>query len=270
MKRPLKDPRTGPPGLISDDVDEHFTRAVAPLIRRLVLSRVSPDAITVAAFAMTLASAVLIGTGRLLMGCALLVVGGILDFADGKVAVLTGRTSTAGAILDSTLDRYSDAAVCLGLMVYFVTGGHGATALAAALALVGSAITSYLMALGSSHGYDLRAGLLRRQDRVALLGAGLLLSPLHGTLVRWISPGDPGGAGPGGLVDMPNLPLAVIVWALAVLTNVSALQRLAALLRIANGELPAPSGDSLRDRQLRTLRDLLDEDEGKGEGSREG
>jgi len=264
-----KDPRTGSPGLISDDVDEHFTRAVAPLIRRLVLSRVSPDAITVAAFALTLASAALIGTGRLLTGCLLLVVGGILDFADGKVAVLTGRSSTAGAILDSTLDRYSDAAVCLGLMVYFATGGHGATALAAALALVGSAITSYLMALGSSHGYVLRAGLLRRQDRVALLAVGLLLSPLHGSLGGWINPDAPVELGAGRIAGMPNLPLAVVVWVLAILTNVSALQRLAALLRAAHGEMPAPPVDSLRARQLRTLRDLMVEHDGEGDGSRE-
>jgi len=84
-------------------------------------------------------------------------------------------------------------------MVYFATGGHGATALAAALALVGSGITSYLMVLATSHGYVLRAGLLRRQDRVALLAAGLLLSPLHAPLSEWIGP---------GAADLPNLPLA--------------------------------------------------------------
>ncbi len=251
--------RRGPPGLISDDVDERFTRTVAPLIRRLVLSHVSPDAITVSAFALTLGSAVLIGTGGLLAGCALLVVGGILDFADGKVAVLTGQTSTAGAILDSTLDRYSDAAVCIGLMVYFATGGHGATALAAVLALVGSGITSYLMVLATSHGCALRAGLLRRQDRVALLAAGLLLSPLHAPLSEWIGP---------GAADLPNLPLATVVWVLAVLTNVSAFQRLTALLRMVDGEAPAPTppGESLRARQLRTLRGVLE----KGGGTEGG
>ena len=91
--------RRGPPGLISDDVDERFTRTVAPLIRRLVLSRVSPDAITGAAFVVTLGCAALIVRGHLVWACALLVLGGVLDFTDGKFAALTGRTSTRGAML---------------------------------------------------------------------------------------------------------------------------------------------------------------------------
>jgi CDP-diacylglycerol--glycerol-3-phosphate 3-phosphatidyltransferase len=253
--------RRGPPGLISDDVDERFTRSVAPLIRRLVLWRVSPDAITVAAFVITLGCAGLIVAGHLVWACALLVLGGVLDFTDGKVAALTGRASIKGAILDSTLDRYSDAAVCLGLLVFFARNGHEATALAAAFALVGSAITSYLMALADSHGRVLRAGLLRRQDRVALLAAGLIFSPLHGLLAGWI------GVGPE---TVPNLPLATVVWLLAVLTNVSAVQRLFALLRVADGA-PADgtSDDSLRVRQLRTLQDLMDEDGSRGRSPHE-
>lgn len=253
--------RRGPPGLISDDVDERFTRTVAPLIRRLVLSRVSPDAITVAAFVVTLGCAALIVVGHLVWACALLVLGGVLDFTDGKVAALTGRMSTRGAILDSTLDRYSDAAVCLGLLVFFAKSGHDATALAAAFALVGSAITSYLMALAGTYGRVLRAGLLRRQDRVALLAAGLLFSPLHGVLAGWIGPAAEAA---------PNLPLAAVVWGLAVLTNVSAVQRLLALLGEADGAPPGEASEGgLRARQLRTLRGLMDEDAGVGEEAHE-
>ena len=249
------------PGLISDALDERFTRSVAPLIRRLIIARVSPDSITIAALAVTLGSALCIGSGKLLSGGLLLLLGGALDFMDGKVAALTGRATTAGAILDSTLDRYADAAVCIGLMVYFASGGHAVTAVAAVIALVGSGVTSYVMAQADAYGYALRAGLLRRQDRVVLLGAGLLLSPIHAPLVDWLA-----AAGFEGVAALPNIPAASSVWLLAALTNVSALQRLSALRRLARDDTKersdgatshAPEGESLRQRQLGTLRSVL-------------
>jgi CDP-diacylglycerol--glycerol-3-phosphate 3-phosphatidyltransferase len=259
------------------------------MIGRLVLARVSPDAITVAAFGFALGSALFIGMGRLLVGCLLLLVGGVLDFMDGKVAALTGRATVAGAILDSTLDRYSDAAVYLGLMIFFAVGGHGATAVAAVVALAGSGVTSYVMAQAEVHGYSLRAGLLRRQDRVVLLAAGLLLSPLHAPFVEWLR-----STGVEGAVALPNLPVAAAVWLLAVLTNVSAVQRLTVLRGLARGktvgapgempsapgempsapgetpgapgEMPGPRGQGLRDRQLRTLRAVLEQPDSPEEG----
>lgn len=260
MRAPRDDGRKAP-GLISDDLDERFTRSVAPMIRRLIIARVSPDSITVAALVVTLGSALCIGMGRLLVGCLLLLVGGALDFMDGKVAALSGRATTAGAILDSTLDRYSDAAVCIGLMLYFASRGHAATAVAAVVALAGSGVTSYVMAQAEVYGYTLRAGLLRRQDRVVLLAAGLLLSPLHAPLVEWLA-----STGFDGAATLPNIPVAASVWLLAGLTNVSAVQRLTVLRGLARDDTAGlkaretprpPSGEGLRDRQLRTLRSVL-------------
>ena len=189
----------------------------------------------------------------------MLLTGGILDFVEGKVAALTGRATAAGAILDSTLDRFADAAVCIGLLVYFGGRGHDATAVAAVVTLAGSSATSYVKALAEAYRQPLRAGLLRRQDRVVLLAAGLLLSPLHGGLVTGLRPHTMFAG------DLPNLPLAAAVWALAILTNLSALQRLVALRRLvgrgqaaedAAGSTTA-TGESLRDRQLRSLRAAL-------------
>ena len=231
-------------GLIPDSMDHAFTRSVAPLIRRLTLARIDPNAITLAAFAFTAAGGVLIARGDLGAALGCIVVGGVLDFSDGKVASLTGRVTPFGGVLDSVLDRYADTAVYLGLVILFAGAGRPATALAAAVALAGSMITSYVLALGKTHGHAFRAGILRRQDRVTLVSVGLLASASPTLL---------------GRLEIPAFgPLAAVVWLLAILTNVTALQRLARLRRLLSG--PPPPTDpqpSLRERQLDTLRHLV-------------
>jgi len=244
-------------GLIPDWLDAWFTRSVTPVIRRLIVARVNPNAITVAAFTLTLCGGVFIAFGHLITACALIVAGGILDFSDGKVAALTNRVTVFGGILDSILDRYADAAVYVGLTIFFARGGHDATALAAVLALVGSMATSYVMAVGRAHGYAFRTGVLRRQDRVTLIAAGLLLSVGHTLLVGWLSvTAEALGL---GITRVATLPLAPIVWLLALLTNLTAFQRLVALRRLAQGEqVPGDAGDALRARQLRALHESID------------
>lgn len=244
-------------GLIPDWLDDRFTRSVTPVIRRLILARVNPNAITVTAFVLTASGGILIAVGHLIGAFLLIVVGGVLDFSDGKVAALTGRVTTFGGILDSTLDRYADAAVYLGLTIFFWNDGHGFTAVAAVLALVGSMTSSYLMALGKAYGYTFRTGILRRQDRVTLIASALALSAAHDPLSRWLTSG---AATVGvGLDNVATLPLAPVVWVLAALTNVTALQRLLVLRRLAQGEhQPTVAGETLRDRQLSTLRDSID------------
>jgi CDP-diacylglycerol--glycerol-3-phosphate 3-phosphatidyltransferase len=251
-------------GLIPDWLDARFTRSVAPVIRRLILARANPNAITVAALLLTALGGLCIAQARLVTAFLLIVAGGILDFCDGKVATLTGRVSVFGGILDSALDRYADAAVYLGLAVFFARDGHGLTGFAALLALVGSMTTSYLMALGQAHGFRFRSGLLRRQDRVTLIATGLALSPLHAHVASGLTV----GAQSLGLVlpAVPVMPLALVVWVLAPLTNLTALQRLATLRRLTSGGSAATPGgeESLRDRQIGALRSIIGQDGGGG------
>jgi CDP-diacylglycerol--glycerol-3-phosphate 3-phosphatidyltransferase len=243
-------------GLIPDWVDAIFLRSLIPAIRRLVAARVDPNWLTVMAFVLTVLGAVFIVVDRFMLAFASVVAGGILDFLDGKVAVLTGRVTRAGAVLDSTLDRYSDIVVYLALLIYYASRSHPATALAAVLALVGSMMTSYMMALGKSHGIDFRVGILRRQDRVTLISVGLLFTPAHGAIESALT----GGAALVGvsLGSVPLMPLAAVVYLLAVLSNVTALQRVGLLLRTADvGPRDSERRDdvepSLRTKQLAML-----------------
>jgi len=243
-------------GLIPDWLDAIFLRSLIPAIRRLVASRVNPNWLTVLAFVFTVVAAALIVADRMVLAFACVMIGGVLDFTDGKVAVLTSRETTSGAILDSTLDRYSDAVVYLALLIFFAERSHPVTAFAVVLALIGSMMTSYLMALAKSHGIDFRVGVLRRQDRVTLISIGLVFNPFHGLFEQWLQ----SGAGSFGLsvVAVPILPLAAVVYVLAALTNVTALQRLRLLLLLADRDRATHAGEpdaeiSLREKQLALL-----------------
>jgi CDP-diacylglycerol--glycerol-3-phosphate 3-phosphatidyltransferase len=241
-------------GLIPDWLDAVFLRTLVPAIRRLVIARVNPNWLTILALGFTVAASAALLLDRPLLAFGCLVTGGILDFVDGKVAVLTGRVTKVGAVLDSSLDRYSDAMVYLALLVYFGQRAHAITALAAVVALVGSMMTSYLMALAKSHGVELRVGLLRRQDRVTLLSVGLVLTPLHESIAELVMT----GATRLGVTvtSVPLMPLAAMVFVLAVFTNVTALQRLALLLHVVDRGPGKPTGraaKSLRQKQLELL-----------------
>ena len=253
-------------GLIPDWLDELFLRSLVPVIRRFVAAGVNPNWLTVLAFLLTVVGALLIIADELIVAAIAIIVGGILDFTDGKVAALTGRITKFGAILDSTLDRFSDVAIYLALVLYFAARSHSVTAYAVVLALVGSTLTSYLMALGRSHGYEFRVGVLRRQDRVTLISAGLLFTfahtPLEGLITRVA---DQFAL---TLQPLPIMPLALAVYVLAVLSNVTALQRFLQLLKLSRAPRDAgpgghlvstPEGEpTLRDRQLNVLRETIE------------
>jgi len=254
-----KDRRGVAAGLIPDWLDDLFLKSVIPVIRELTLARVNPNWLTVIAFLVTVAAAAVVLLDHLVAAAVLVIVGGILDFADGKVAALTGRVTSFGGVLDSTLDRYSDAALFVALVVHFAARGHYLVALAAIAALFGATMTSYLAALGLAHGHDLRVGILRRQDRVALIAAGLLFTFAHEPLAAWTSRLAPAvGLAPE---PVPVMPLALAVVLLALLGNVTAVQRLAALLVAARAadsgaqieSRSADSGLSLKEKQMKTL-----------------
>ncbi|MCY3719594.1 MAG: CDP-alcohol phosphatidyltransferase family protein [Anaerolineaceae bacterium] len=160
--------------------------AARPLARvGLALHRlgVSADAVTLAGFALTLLAALFIARGRLQEGGLLLLISLPLDALDGAVARAAQRDSRFGGVLDSTLDRYADAAMFAALVYYFASLGQMEHLALALLALVGSYGVSYVRARAGEAGIELREGLFTRLERalvllLALLIPGLLLPGL--------------------------------------------------------------------------------------------
>ena len=153
----------------------------------------TPNAITLLGFAVCVAGAALTALGWPLYGGIVFLAGGILDLFDGALARLTGRASPFGALLDSVFDRLGEAALFVGLGVYYLLDDGLPPAqllagmLAVLLGLVFSQGVSYLRARGEGLGAFTRSGIMTRTERVAILGAGLIaegLSPVP--IMVWV------------------------------------------------------------------------------------
>jgi CDP-diacylglycerol--glycerol-3-phosphate 3-phosphatidyltransferase len=163
---------------------------------------VTPNQITVFGTALTFVAAVLAASGHLLLGGIVLAFAGTFDILDGALARSSGRSYPYGAFLDSTLDRYSEGAMYIGLIAYFVSAGGPLEkwlVVATGAALAGSFLVSYVRARAQSLGFTCETGLFARPERVVVTVIGLVF---------------------GGVV------LAAVVFLLAILTNLTALQRI--------------------------------------------
>lgn len=189
-----------------------FRGAADAVIRRparlLIAAGVTPNALTLAGFAVVAGACWLIARGRLFAGGMLLGLGALFDVADGAVAKEGGSASVRGAFLDSTTDRLSDALLFFAIFwqymyrggIWEVTFGRGPTkelvsdpalwgresqtgALLALAALVSGFLVSYIKARAEGLGIECRVGVAERPERVVLPILGLLLNQLIGALV---------------------------------------------------------------------------------------
>ncbi len=175
MGLPHREPRR------SFSYKETFRQLIRPLARFLSAMRVRPDALTAMGWAFSLCAAVLFALGYTKIGGAVMLFAGLFDALDGAVARESGRMSTFGAFLDSTLDRFSEAAIFVGV-IFFYAASHPYAALLAGVAMTFSLMTSYTRARAEGLGLDCEVGLLERAGRVMILSlfslAGLLLAGL--------------------------------------------------------------------------------------------
>lgn len=151
-----------------------FTAVFTPLARLLLRLGVSPDAVTLVGTVGVVAGAlVFFPRGQLLVGVLVITAFVFSDLLDGTMARMSGRSSRWGAFLDSTLDRFGDAAVFGGLVMYYVGPGESEPVAGLALyCLVMGSVTSYARARAESLGMEAKVGIAERADRlVAILAA---------------------------------------------------------------------------------------------------
>ncbi len=156
-----------------------------PVARLLLRARVRPNHLTVLGLGVSIAAAYVFSAGRLRWGAALLAVAGLFDFFDGAVARLAGSDSDYGAFLDSVVDRYSDLAVLLGILVYYERSADTPGAILTMATLAGTVMVSYTKARAQSIGVSCEIGVMERPERLIALIAGAtfhLLTPVMALL----------------------------------------------------------------------------------------
>jgi len=156
-------------------------RLTEPLARLLVRTGLTPNAVSWIGFILALGAAALIITAHPFAAGWVIVVAGFFDILDGALARRLKKVTPFGGVLDSTLDRLSEAALLLAILVAF--GWSGLMVLLVFLALLGSLLVSYTRARAEAAGVECRVGLFTRAERVVVLALGLLLSQFDYTLV---------------------------------------------------------------------------------------
>ena len=154
-----------------------------PIVNLLARTPLTPNAVTWLGFCITIAAAALIVTEHLLVAGIVVLVAGLFDMLDGALARVTNRVTRFGGILDSTLDRVSEALLLLGLLALFARDGEAAESLLVGFALLGSLLVSYVRARMEGLGVECKAGLFTRPERVVVLALGLLLSGFDYALI---------------------------------------------------------------------------------------
>jgi soluble lytic murein transglycosylase len=172
-----------------------WTDHVGHLLFRLKLR---PNHLTVCGLGVSLLAAACFVAGSTRTAGALLLLAGLFDYFDGSLARASGQVTPFGAFLDSVIDRYSDLVVLLGIVVLFARTPHARGAVVAMAGLVGSVMVSYTKARAESIGVECNVGVMERPERMICLIAGAMLDLLEPAL-----------------------------WVLAILANLTALQRIA-------------------------------------------
>ena len=192
-------------------------RIINPLTEWLAAERVHPNLLTTLGFAVTVSSAFAFHQHWVRSAGFLILLGGFFDILDGRVARLSSLGSKFGAFYDSTLDRVSEITVFLGLLSlyndYRLELGDVGMIYLIMLAMAGSLMISYTRARAEALGLDCKVGLMPRAERVVLLGGAALFF----------------GESWDGLV------LKGVIVVLAVLTNLTAFQRIVWVYRQAGG-----------------------------------
>jgi len=168
--------------------------------------------LTLFGFVLNAIVAAILASGHLITGGIALIFAALFDMLDGALAKITNHVTIFGGFLDSVVDRYSEAVVLLGLLLFYYwrPGDTGVTEIILIyVTLVGSVMISYSRARAEALGIHNEVGLLARPERIVILAIGLIFH-------TWL--------------------LDIVLWILAIGTQITALQRIVHVWLVTTGK----------------------------------
>ena len=154
------------------------------IIRASVALGIHPNTLTLIGVLINVAAAWALGNERFLLAGVIMICANIFDFIDGKVAHVTGKSSRFGAFWDSTLDRFSDIALFLGLIYLYASLRRTDYVMITALAMMFSIMTSYARARAESLIEKCKVGFMERPERIVLFMIGAFTNRM--AAVMWV------------------------------------------------------------------------------------
>jgi CDP-diacylglycerol--glycerol-3-phosphate 3-phosphatidyltransferase len=184
---------------ISQRNRERYFKIVGPVGDLFARAGIHPNLLSIAGLLLSVAAGLIYCHGGFFWAAWVVVLAGVCDSLDGRIARQTNKKTDFGAFFDSTLDRYSDMFLFIGLAYYFAGGrpflmAHQSggfpeispwTVMAIIFAIAGSFMVSYTRARAEGLGIECKAGMMQRPERITLLVIGSLLGsiPVAGILL---------------------------------------------------------------------------------------
>ena len=154
------------------------------IVRGLALSRIHPNVLTFLGLVINIAAAYLLAIGQQRWAGAVIIGAGLFDMVDGRVARETNRVTRFGGFFDSVLDRYSDLALLIGLLVWYGSINRPLYVVLTALVMAASVMISYTRARAENSIPTCKVGFMERPERVVLLIIGALFDRMSPVL--WV------------------------------------------------------------------------------------
>ncbi len=170
--------------MITKQIGRAGNAAVEGIVRAFAASRIHPNLLTFIGSAINGVAAYLLANDYFRWAGVTVILAGIFDLTDGRVARHTGRVTPFGGFFDSVMDRYSDLVLLIGLLVYYGRVNRFGYVTLVAVAMIGSVMVSYTRARAENLIPSCKVGFLERPERVVLLIIGALGDRMEAVL--WV------------------------------------------------------------------------------------
>jgi CDP-diacylglycerol--glycerol-3-phosphate 3-phosphatidyltransferase len=192
-----------------------FGVAIHQIVRWLALSRIHPNVLTFLGLVINIWAAYLFAAGHFRWAGAVVIGAGLFDMVDGRVARASGQVTRFGGFFDSVIDRYSDLALFMGLLVYYASINRPFYIVLTAIVMTGSVMISYTRARAECTIPKCKVGFLERPERIVLIIIGALFDRT-----------------------------AQVLWVIAVLSNLTVVHRMIYTYRECNRLEAEPPADA--------------------------
>ena len=172
-------------------------KIISWIVHGLALSRIHPNVLTFLGLVINSVAAALFAGGKFFTGGLVVIAAGLFDMVDGRVARETKRVTPFGGFFDSVIDRYSDLALYVGLLVYYASINRFFYIVLTAIVMTGSVMVSYTRARAENSIPKCKVGFLERPERLVLIIIGALFDRM-----------------------------APVLWVIAILSNVTVMHRM--------------------------------------------
>lgn len=159
-------------------------RVIRLIVRALALSKINPNVLTFFGLVINMIAATFLAVGNFRTAGCVIIFAGLFDMVDGRVARETNRVTRFGAFFDSVLDRYSDIALLVGLLVYYGTVNRPSYVVLTAIVMAASVMISYTRSRAENFIPTCKVGFLERPERIVLLIIGALFDRMAPVL--WV------------------------------------------------------------------------------------